>query len=64
MKLFDYLRAHKLTAQAFAFRAGVPTSTITRIIGGKSPNIKTVQKIDEASGGKVEPRDFYRSDAA
>ncbi|SEM69611.1 putative transcriptional regulator [Bosea lupini] len=66
MNLASYLAQNKLKPTQFAARAGVPASTITRILSGaRRPLFDTVVKISEATGGEVALSDFVQpADAA
>lgn len=60
MKLAAYLKAKNMTPSAFADAAGVPASTITRLLRGERSNIgiELMARIAEASEGHVLPNDF------
>lgn len=60
MHLRDYLKEHGLTASAFAAKIGCSISTVTRAMRGEVvPEKATMEKIVAATGGKVQPNDFY-----
>lgn len=62
MKLAEYLTAKDLTASAFAALIKASPSTITRILAGdRSPDLRTLEAIEMASGGKVRAQDFYKN---
>jgi len=54
MKLQDYLSNTGQSILAFSKKSGVIHSTLWRMINeGREPNFKTMQKIIDASGGKI-----------
>lgn len=61
MRIKEYLNQKGLSACEFARIAGVPTSTITRIITGKvfQARFNTQRKIIKASNGKVGFEDMF-----
>lgn len=59
MKLEQYLTANGKTPSAFAAEAGLPPSTITRLLRGeRSPGIELIGKIIAATKGDVQAADF------
>lgn len=58
MKLADYLEATELKPSAFARKAGVPASTISRILAGKRSGLKVAAKIKAATEGEVTADDL------
>lgn len=64
MKLADYLDETGQSAMAFAIRAGLAPSTITRAMKGRKPDWTTMEKIREHSKGAVTPNDFLDSQEA
>lgn len=68
MKLNDYLERHDMPAAKLAEAAGVPVSTITRLVRGdrRQPRLDTIQKISAATNGAVSVEDFMpeQDDAA
>lgn len=67
MKLSDYLAAREMKASAFAAILEVEPSTVTRLLRGeRSPSLSLIQRIREATEGKVSFDDFLpaRDEAA
>ena len=66
MTLAKFLKINKLTATEFASRIERSISTVTRAAKGEViPDIATMQAIRLATGGQVQPNDFYpESDVA
>ena len=59
MKLEAFLSSRGLRPYAFAIMAGVPPSTISRILRGeRQPGIGVIAKIVAASGGEISADDF------
>lgn len=59
MKLSDYLSSTEVSAEALAKRVGVTVSAVNFWrTGMRVPRIKQMQKIFDATGGKVGPSDF------
>ena len=58
MKLKEYLYANSEGIQEFALRAGIDRMTISKILRGTKPAIKTIGKIIKATGGKVTEKDL------
>lgn len=62
MTLSDYLETHDLNAAAFAKKIGVTTATIWRYARGhRIPRKAVMARIVEATGGAVQPQDFYEN---
>lgn len=60
MKLATYLKANAIRPAAFAESIGVDTSTVYRLKGdGQIPSPEIMRKIVDATGGAVQPNDFY-----
>jgi transcriptional regulator with XRE-family HTH domain len=60
MKLGAYLGERGETAVAFAARVGLSESSLSRIIAGKQrPAHGTIGRIVAATGGAVQPNDFF-----
>ena len=53
MTLGEYLKRQGESQQAFADRAGVPQTTVTKIVNGAGSRTFTAIKIVEATGGLV-----------
>ncbi len=54
MRIDDYLEEHGLNANVLAHAAGLPYSTVYKILRGvHRPRLPTMQAISEATGGKV-----------
>ena len=63
MKLSDYLKENDLTLSAFAEAVGLDVSTIHRAATGKViPTRENMDAIVKATGGAVQPNDFYSSE--
>ena len=64
MKLVDYLKQQNLSISEFARRAQILPSTASRAVHGKVlPSERTMRRIIDATGGAVQPNDFFE-DAA
>ncbi len=64
MKLARYLEITRKTGEQFAEEAGVSQSTISRLLKrGQQPTIATMQRIAEATNGRVRPRDWFNGHA-
>lgn len=64
MRLAEFLKAHDLTATAFAERIGRSTATVSRLARGiQRPDWSTIEAIDTATGGQVTANDFRSMDA-
>ena len=65
MKLAQYMATHKppLSLRAMAAKIGTNYSQV-RIwcSGARTPSLEWAEKIKEATGGKVKPRDFLKGD--
>lgn len=60
MKLCDYLSANGMTLAAFAAKSGLSVPTVSRLRRGLNrPDWKTLDAINEATGGQVTANDFY-----
>jgi transcriptional regulator with XRE-family HTH domain len=59
MKLADYLAEQKLTLEAFGALCGRSTATISRLSRGlHKPDWPTIEAVEKATGGKVQPNDW------
>jgi predicted transcriptional regulator len=58
MKLKDYLYENSEGIREFSLRAGIDRMTISKILRGTKPAIKTIGKIIKATGGKVTEKDL------
>lgn len=59
MKLSDWLKTKDMSATAFAKKAELDVSTVTRVINGeRRPEWGTLDKIMTATNGEVTPNDF------
>ncbi len=64
MKLSDYLKEQDLTLSAFAEAVGLDVSTVHRAATGKViPSRENMNAIVKATGGAVQPNDFYSENA-
>jgi TorA maturation chaperone TorD len=62
MRLQEYLDHKNITASQFANEIGRAVSTVTRIAKGQAtPEPETMAKIVAATGGAVQPNDFFLS---
>ena len=60
MKLSDYLEQHEISISAFAETIGTTHASVSRYASGdRCPNREAMRRIIEATGGKVQPNDFY-----
>lgn len=60
MKLSDYLTDRGMTVAEFATRVGVtPEAVRMWNSGNRQPNSSTMRKILKATGGRVQPNDFF-----
>jgi transcriptional regulator with XRE-family HTH domain len=58
--LTDYLSAENETQTAFARRAGLSDSTLSRVLAGKTPpTAALVEKVREATGGQVTEAELF-----
>jgi len=63
MDLASYLEKHDLKPAQFAERAGVPASTVTRILSGaRRPRLDTAVKLSAVTGGEVSISDFVKAE--
>ncbi|WP_419797909.1 MAG: helix-turn-helix domain-containing protein [Terasakiella sp.] len=63
MQLKAYLKKKKITMLAFASRIDVNVSTVSRICRGVVvPSRSTMQRIYDATDGKVKPTDLVQFD--
>jgi transcriptional regulator with XRE-family HTH domain len=63
MTLSDYLRTKAMSQAAFAEMVKMPQATINRYVKGKRfPDKATIFKIEDATGGKVRPADWFKQD--
>ncbi len=54
MTLVDYLAEYKINTYRLSLAAGIPHSTVYRLLSGRHrPRMTTMQAISEATGGKV-----------
>lgn len=59
MQLADYLAKRNLTHSEFAALIGTSQATVSRYVAGlRFPGPKILQRIQQATGGKVMPNDF------
>jgi transcriptional regulator with XRE-family HTH domain len=59
MKLATYLSAQGMTQAQFADAIGSSQSDVARYVNGRIPRPEMMTKIISATGGEVEPNDFY-----
>lgn len=61
MTLIEYFQFTGLKKAFFAEKLNVPKQTLSTWINGrKMPRIETIMKIEEATGGKVKPKDWIK----
>lgn len=64
MQLKDYLEIEGITGTEFANLIDRSQATVSRILRGKNmPHWSTMQEIRAATGGKVQPNDFFEEAA-
>ena len=64
MELKEYiLKYHKGNLSAFARASGVPNMNVSRYVRGGMPSPEYIQKITDATKGKVALKDFLRQSA-
>lgn len=59
MKLDDFLSKSPLTEEAFGKLIGCSQSQVNRLRKGGNPSPERIARIREATGGKVDFKDFY-----
>lgn len=59
MRLQDYLAETEITRAEFARQIGVRHISVTRYLDGRVPEPSVMEKIIEATAGKVTANDFY-----
>lgn len=60
MKLKNWLEQTRRTCAGFSHENGMPASTIHRLITGeRKPSYDMMIKIRDATGGEVQPNDFF-----
>lgn len=60
MTLKEYLSAVGMTHAEFAEKIGIHRSNVSRFCSGdRRPDLTTLQRIYEVTGGKVEANDFF-----
>lgn len=60
MNLREYLTTQSLTIPAFAELIGVKVQSVHRYVNGERvPRREVMDKIQAATGGKVQPNDFF-----
>ncbi len=64
MKLADYLQDRQLSEAAFAELIGASQAAVNRYKRGRHPSPPHMQAIIAATGGAVQPNDFYVLPAA
>jgi hypothetical protein len=64
MTLTEYLAHHKIPLRKMAATLGRDVSEVWRWANGqRTPSLEIALKIQEATGGAVEPKSFMRGDA-
>jgi len=59
MTLKEYFKTHPdVTKRDIAIACNTDTATVFRWVTGATPSLKMVLLIEEATGGKVKPRDL------
>lgn len=59
MKLIDYLTSKNLTQAEFARILDDSPQNVNRYVRGRKPEDEKMQAIIDATGGLVQPNDFY-----
>lgn len=59
MKLDEWLSKSPLTEEAFGALIGCSQSQVNRLRKGGNPSPERIARIREATGGKVDFKDFY-----
>jgi transcriptional regulator with XRE-family HTH domain len=59
MKLIDYLTLKDISQAAFARILKDSPQNISRYVAGRKPDDEKMQAIIDATGGLVQPNDFY-----
>ncbi|NBW13605.1 MAG: XRE family transcriptional regulator [Caulobacteraceae bacterium] len=60
MKLERYIEQSGLTQAEFAKMAGISQPTISRLLHGALPSLKTMRALYRVTSGKVAANDFYK----
>lgn len=63
MKLDEYLERTGETQAAFAKRAGLPQSVVSRVTSGRDASGENWARIIDATTGKVQPKDHFPLDS-
>lgn len=58
--LDEIMRDRKLSVRQVSYMTGIPKSTISNIMNGKSPRMDTMERL--AAGLKIRISDLYSSD--
>lgn len=58
MDLLEWIEKHKYTKKEFCERAGISTMTLYNILNGRMPYSRIVDKITEATYGRVKYKDL------
>lgn len=64
MKLSDFLKENDMSAAKFGELVGASRQKVFRWLSGNIPRREHMNRIGEATGGQVQPNDFYREDEA
>jgi transcriptional regulator with XRE-family HTH domain len=59
MRLREYLTQNSISRAEFARQIGVKHITVTRYLDGRVPEPSVMEKIIEATAGKVTANDFF-----
>lgn len=54
-----YLSEHGITQAQFAEQIGCTQPAVARYVGGRVPEAPILKRIVEATGGEVQPNDFF-----
>jgi DNA transposition AAA+ family ATPase len=63
MTLGEYLEQSGMSRAAFARQIGVREFSVTRYCAGRVPEARVMERIMEATAGKVSANDFFRQAA-
>jgi transcriptional regulator with XRE-family HTH domain len=59
VKLKDWLRSNKVSQASLGAKVGITQVTVSRICKGDYPGAETMYRIALATGGSVQPNDFF-----
>ena len=62
MKLSEWLTNSGTSQSELARRLGITQGRVSQLVGGAQPSLELANKIAAATGNKVRPAGFWRSD--